>query len=296
MLDEYMKGFQERNPHLRVFAAYLHMDEATPHLHIDFIPFTTGSKRGLETRVSLKSALAQQGITGGTKLETEWNLFVGREKEQLALIMERHGVGWKKLGTHEKHLSVLDYEKKMRTQEVEELTVQVGSLQDSKDELEEEISEAEAKRKALSDEIEGLRAMADEVEMETYKYYNDPEWQLPEPKALTGAKAYKEKTAVPFVEKLKNVIIALVSKIKDLMREYNRKLHELQSERSYSRRLEQRNQVLQRDSDILQTIRDEIGNDGVEEILDRAQQRAEEEAELYEQERSSRDRGFSMEL
>lgn len=210
MLDEYMKGFQERNPHLRVFAAYLHMDEATPHLHIDFIPFTTGSKRGLETRVSLKSALAQQGITGGTKLETEWNLFVGREKEQLALIMERHGVGWKKLGTHEKHLSVLDYEKKMRTQEVEELTVKVGSLQDSKDELEEEISEAEAKRKALSDEIEGLRAMADEVEMETYKYYNDPEWQLPEPKALTSAKAYKEKTAAPFVEKLKNVIIALV--------------------------------------------------------------------------------------
>ncbi len=296
MLDEYMKGFQERNPHLRVFAAYLHMDEATPHLHIDFIPFTTGSKRGLETRVSLKSALAQQGITGGTKLETEWNLFVGREKEQLALIMERHGVGWKKLGTHEKHLSVLDYEKKMRTQEVEELTVKVGSLQDSKDELEEEISEAEAKRKALSDEIEGLRAMADEVEMETYKYYNDPEWQLPEPKALTSAKAYKEKTAAPFVEKLKNVIIALVSKIKDLMREYNRKLHELQNERSYSRQLERQNKILQRDSDTLQTIRDEIGNDAVDEILDRAQQRAEEEAELYEQERASRSNEWDLSL
>ena len=296
MLDEYMKGFQERNPHLRVFAAYLHMDEATPHLHIDFIPFTTGSKRGLETRVSLKSALAQQGITGGTKLETEWNMFVGREKEQLALIMERHGVGWKKLGTHEKHLSVLDYEKKMRTQEVAELTVQVDALQDSKDELEEEISEAEAKRKALSDEIEGLRAMAEEVEMETYKYYNDPEWQLPEPKALTGAKAYKEKTVAPFVEKLKNVIIALVSKIKDLMREYNRRLHELQSERSYSRRLEQQNRILQRDSDTLQTIRDEIGNDAVDEILDRAQQRAEEEAELYEQERASRSNDWDLSL
>ena len=38
-----------------------HMDEATPHLHIDFIPFTTGSKRGLSTRVSLKQALADQG-------------------------------------------------------------------------------------------------------------------------------------------------------------------------------------------------------------------------------------------
>ncbi len=54
ILDEYMKDFQRRNPTLRVFAAHLHMDEATPHLHIDFIPYTTGSKRGLETRVSLK--------------------------------------------------------------------------------------------------------------------------------------------------------------------------------------------------------------------------------------------------
>ena len=157
MLDEYMRGFQERNPHLRVFAAYLHMDEATPHLHIDFIPFTTGSKRGLETRVSLKSALAQQGIVGGTKLETEWNLFVSREKEQLAQIMQSHGVEWKKLGTHEKHLSVLDYEKKMRSLEVAELTERVDSLKDSKETLEEEISEAERKRRELNEEIEELK-------------------------------------------------------------------------------------------------------------------------------------------
>lgn len=61
-LDEYYKEFQERNPQLKVFSAYLHMDEATPHLHIDFVPFTTGSKRGLDTRVSLKQALAAQGL------------------------------------------------------------------------------------------------------------------------------------------------------------------------------------------------------------------------------------------
>ncbi len=54
ILDEYMQDFQRRNPTLRVFSVHLHMDEATPHLHIDFIPYTTGSKRGLETRVSLK--------------------------------------------------------------------------------------------------------------------------------------------------------------------------------------------------------------------------------------------------
>lgn len=73
ILDEYMKQFIERNPYLKVFSAYLHMDEATPHLHIDFVPFTTGSKRGVGTRVSLKQALANQGFKGGSKSETEWN-------------------------------------------------------------------------------------------------------------------------------------------------------------------------------------------------------------------------------
>ena len=46
VLDEYIRAFQERNPNLRVFSAHLHMDEATPHLHIDFVPFTTGASEG----------------------------------------------------------------------------------------------------------------------------------------------------------------------------------------------------------------------------------------------------------
>ncbi|MBR3805980.1 MAG: plasmid recombination protein [Clostridia bacterium] len=294
MLDEYMRGFQERNPHLRVFAAYLHMDEATPHLHIDFIPFTTGSKRGLETRVSLKSALAQQGIVGGTKLETEWNLFVSREKEQLAKIMQSHGIEWRKLGTHEKHLSVLDYEKKMRSLEVAELTERVDFLKDSKEELEEELFEAERKHRELNEEIEELKTMSNEVEMEVHKYFNDPEWRLPEPKALTGVKSYKEKIATPLITRLKNVIASLVSRLKDFMRNYNRKLEELQWERSRCKKLELQNKLLQRDSDTLQTIRDELGDDAVEEILDRAQQRMEAEEALYEQEHALQNEGFSM--
>ena len=99
VLDEYMKAFQERNPNLRVFSAHLHMDEATPHLHIDFVPFTTGSKRGLDTRVSLKQALAAQGFKGGTRGDTEWSQWVRSEKVQLSLVMERYGIEWEDKGT-----------------------------------------------------------------------------------------------------------------------------------------------------------------------------------------------------
>ena len=132
ILDEYMQDFQRRNPTLRVFSAHLHMDEATPHLHIDFIPYTTGSKRGLETRVSLKKALAELGFKGGTRSETERNQWVAAEKEQLAEIMLKHDIEWEKKGTHEKHLSVLDFEKKEREKEVAELEQTISG---SKEEL-----------------------------------------------------------------------------------------------------------------------------------------------------------------
>ena len=118
VLDEYYQGFQERNPSLRVFSAHLHMDEATPHIHIDFVPFTTGSKRGLDTRVSLKQALAAQGFKGGTRGATEWAQWVQSEKEQLAAVMERYDIQWEQKGTHEKHLSVMDYKKQEREKEI----------------------------------------------------------------------------------------------------------------------------------------------------------------------------------
>ena len=130
MLDEYMQSFQQRNPTLRVFSAHLHMDEATPHLHIDFIPFTTGSKRGLETRVSLKKALEELGFAGGTKSHTELNQWIEAEKQALASIMARHDIEWEQKGTHEEHLSVLDYKKQERSKEVAALENQIDTLQE----------------------------------------------------------------------------------------------------------------------------------------------------------------------
>ena len=61
-LTEFAKTFQERNPHLHVFNMVLHMDEATPHLHVDYIPVATGQTRGLSTRVSMKQAPQAAGL------------------------------------------------------------------------------------------------------------------------------------------------------------------------------------------------------------------------------------------
>ena len=88
ILMEFMNEFQARNPNLYVFSAHLHMDEETPHLHIDFVPYITGSNRGLDTRVSLKSALAAEGFKGGTRGATELNQRIASEKQELAAVME----------------------------------------------------------------------------------------------------------------------------------------------------------------------------------------------------------------
>ena len=165
VLDKYMRDFQRRNPTLRVFSAYLHMDEATPHLHIDFVPYTTGSRRGIDTRVSLKQALS--ALDQGTRRETELNQWVAYEKEQLAAVMREYGIEWEKKGTHEKHLSVLDFEKKERAKEVAELEQSISDgkddyqISDSAEKQQQETEQIRQKGEAIRQEVSELSETSD---------------------------------------------------------------------------------------------------------------------------------------
>jgi len=191
ILADYYRDFQKRNPNLRVFSAHLHMDEATPHLHIDFVPYITGSKRGLDTRVSLKQALGSMGFRGGTRGDTEWNQWVQAEKEQLAAVMERYDIQWEQKGTHEKHLSVLDYKKQERSLELAELESKCSEREKDYQALQKEISIYE---KATVE----LPKMAEDLEQ-------NPAYQLPEPERLMTAKTYKTKIVEPLIAKLKSL-------------------------------------------------------------------------------------------
>ena len=208
VLDEYMKGFQERNPQLRVFSAHLHMDEATPHLHIDFVPFTTGSKRGLDTRVSLKQALAAQGFKGGTRGDTEWSQWVRSEKEQLALVMERHGIEWEDKGTHDKHLSVLDYKKEQRAKEI-------AVLDTVKAEKESLVESQERRLKELAPAVKNMERLAAD-------FSADPDEILPEPGTLETGRAYREKKAKPLLAQIVKVLRSLYPAYVELRGKFER--------------------------------------------------------------------------
>ena len=192
ILEDYMRCFEARNPNLFVFNAMLHMDEATPHLHIDFIPFTTESKRGLDTRVSMKQALERQGFIGSGRSDTEAMAWLQSEKETLASIMERHDVEWEHQGNQREHLSVLEYKKEQRSKEVAELENEIG---------------------ALITTAKDLASTVDKVSEISNNEAFEKEFTLPEPQRMESAKSYKNRIEGMFNKLkafVKNVFIDLM--------------------------------------------------------------------------------------
>lgn len=263
VLDEYYKGFQERNPQLKVFSVHLHMDEATPHLHIDFVPFITGSKRGLDTRVSLKQALAAQGIKGGTRENTEWNQWIQSEKEQLSAVMERHGIEWEHKGIHEKHLSVLDYKKQEREKEIEILE---DKLAEKKDEF-----------RIMSDRIENFDNGERVLQNLDESIMNEPEYQLPEPSAIMSARTYKAKFVEPLIAKLKSLISTLFARYFKAIDSYNRLNITNANLYRTNERLETANDKLTRENENLRAenkdyklLRKVFGSKQIDDLVERA--------------------------
>lgn len=265
-LNEYMQSFQQRNPTLRVFSAHLHMDEATPHLHIDFIPFTTGSKRGLETRVSLKKALEALGFVGGTKSHTELNQWIEAEKQALASIMARHDIEWEQKGTHEEHLSVLDYKKQERSKEVAALENQIDTLQ-------EQTAVAATALSEKQEQLDDIAPILKNTEKFVWKY-DDPERLLPEAGMLESGKAFREKKALPILGKLLKYARSLFRENTEL----KTKVQKLEKENTAFKsanwnhthetvRLKMENQELHKAKDKLDALVGRIGNDVLQKLL-----------------------------
>ncbi len=276
-LDEYYRGFQERNPNLYVFSAHLHMDEATPHIHIDFVPFTTGSKRGLDTRVSLKQALAAQGFRGGTRGATEWNQWVLSEKKELAIAMFRHGFEWEQKGTHEEHLSVIDYKKQERTKELAA--------------VEEKLADKSAEFNTLAKRINNLEDGDQSYHDMEEKLAHDPEYQLPEPQGFMSAKSYKAKFAEPLVKRLKKLVKSLLVryfKVQDNYYRLNKTNGELYRDNEglarSNDRLKEENAALREQNKDYSLLRKVFGSKQIDDLVTQA--REAQQAKLRQRHRS----------
>lgn len=130
VLEDWFSDFEERNPNLKVYNAVIHNDEASPHLHLNFVPVASGYKRGLEKQVSFDRAIKQQDETlNKTRPFQDW-----REKEVnlIADKLKERGIERKFVGTND-YKDVNEYKERKDLQR--EIKILEKDLSQKKNEL-----------------------------------------------------------------------------------------------------------------------------------------------------------------
>lgn len=160
-LREYMEGFQQRNPNFYVFNAVLHLDESTPHFHINYIPvghFT----RGLEVRNAKNKALEEMGFGNDAKSNDRWRR---NEWDILKNICNAHGIeisepkksrGYsytvEEYGEHQDRINALNAEIERLTAERDETVAEFEKLSKKKVNIT-EIESIEAKESMFGKKV-----------------------------------------------------------------------------------------------------------------------------------------------
>lgn len=260
ILVAYYEVFVARNPYLYVIDAHLHMDEATPHLHIDFIPWGEGYENWLSRRMSFARALKMQGFENGTRGYSVYMRWVESEKQALGEIMERFGFEWVDLGTHEQHRNIHVY-KHM------ELEKDIANLEHMKEDLKADIM-------CLMDgqvDVRSIERYRGELQD---KLERDPEYQLTEPTGLMSAKKYMYSVAAPLFERFRKLLRDLVERLIKAKAALTIALNEKAELERTIRDLKRENNILMRQLDNekqrskdLSLLKESIGYDNADRIL-----------------------------
>ena len=168
VLDRYAKTFQERNPNLYLFNCVMHLDEATPHLHIDYIPVAHGYKNGMKTRNSLTKAFQQMGFAKAvSRKQNETVAWQEREREYLTELCREQGIEIEVLGVQRDNLSLSEYKAVMR--EVEELEQQAVVLDKRNEALEQQNDDLAQKTAELSGQVQEMEVQNNELVLQAQK-------------------------------------------------------------------------------------------------------------------------------
>lgn len=176
VLDEYARTFQERNPNLYVFNSVLHMDEATPHLHIDYIPVAHGYKKGMSTRNSLTKAYQEMGIESAvSKKDNETVHWQIKERAYLEELCHEKGIEIETIGIDRDNYTLPEYKAAMKAIEDKEAEIEILNTQiaeteaiingfdNLKAENEDQIKEQEEYLKQVKEDVEKSQKQLDTI-------------------------------------------------------------------------------------------------------------------------------------
>jgi hypothetical protein len=168
VLEQYARTFQERNPNLYLFNCVMHLDEATPHLHIDYIPVAHGYKNGMKTRNSLTKAFQQMGFAKAvSRKQNETVAWQEREREYLTELCREQGIEIEVLGVQRDNLSLPEYKTAMR--EVEKLEQQAATLDKRNEVLEQQKDELVQKTSELCGQVQEMEEKNNELVLQAQK-------------------------------------------------------------------------------------------------------------------------------
>lgn len=168
--------------------------------------------------------------------------------------MERHGIEWEQKGTHEEHLSVLDFKKQERTKEVAaleaakqecqadlaEMQEHLETVQTAADAAEQRAQQANRAYQKQSKELNKLAPIMEGLENLSAQYAQRPEEWVPEAGTFETAKSYREKKAMPLIQKLVQVIFSLHRKYWEMKNDRDKYQSFYRSEKDATRNLKER--------------------------------------------------------
>ena len=124
VLKEWFDNFRQRNPNLKVYNAVIHNDEASPHMHLNFVPVATGYQRGMDKQVSFDKAILQQDQT--LNKERPFEDWRNREVLLLEKMLKERGIERELVGTNE-FKDVNDFKEKK--EQIQELDTKIVDLE-----------------------------------------------------------------------------------------------------------------------------------------------------------------------
>lgn len=107
-LKRYVQGWSRANPSLALVGAYIHTDESTPHLHLDYIPVAE-CNRGMKLQNTLTGALKAQGFVTNNSRDTAQMQWEATERMRMRSICEKMNIDLLAEGDGHKYMSIPRY-------------------------------------------------------------------------------------------------------------------------------------------------------------------------------------------
>jgi len=177
-LIEYQNWFKTEFPDLKVYNSIIHMDEATPHLHLNVIPVASGYKQGMKKRPSFSKWLKNNNL--------EFKEFREIQTNKLSELIHSMGAERKIVGTHE-YIKPNQYREIMAeaknryfkaTNIVENLSKDAENLRSEASELKKIIELSKANLNTLKDEIEPLKQKSNQLSNEITELESKKDYML----------------------------------------------------------------------------------------------------------------------